>query len=126
MFMTKLLLAEGDEFSRDMLARRLTYRGYEVITAGNGRGVLAAAREHRPDLILMDLDMPIMDGHAALRSLKNDPRTFHIPVIALAARVSLDEVRQAATDGCRGCEAKPVVLRRLVERIEEVLRARAE
>lgn len=119
--MRKLLLAEDDEFSRDMLARRLAHRGYEVITAGNGR-VALAAREHRPDLILLDLDMPVINGRAALRSLKNDPRTFRIPVIALAARASMDDVRQAATEGCHGCEAKPVVLRRLLQRIDDILR----
>jgi len=119
--MAKLLLAEDDEFNRDMLARRLTHHGYEVITAGNGRLAVVAAREHRPDLILMDLDMPVMDGRAALRSLKTDVRTFRIPVIVLAAETSIEDMTQAAADGCHGCEAKPVVLRRLLQRIDEIL-----
>jgi two-component system, cell cycle response regulator DivK len=122
--MVKLLLAEDDEFSRDMLARRLSRRGYDVITAADGRAALLAAREHRPDLILMDLDMPVMDGRAALRSLQNDPRTFRIPVIALAAEVSVEDVTKAAVEGCRACEAKPVVLRRLLLRIEQALGAK--
>lgn len=120
--MTKLLLAEHDEFNRDMLARRLAHHGYEVITAANGRAALAAAREHRPDLILMDLDLPLMDGRAAMRSLQNDMHTFRIPVIALLAEASMEDVAEAAAEGCRGCEAKPVVMSRLLRRIGEILR----
>ena len=123
--MAKLLLAEDDAFSRDMLARRLTRHGYDVITAADGRAALLAAREHRPDLILMDLDMPVMNGRAALRSLKNDLRTFRIPVIALATEASVEEVSRAAVEGYHGWEAKPIVLRRLLLRIQEILGTKA-
>jgi len=122
--MTKVLLADDNEFCRDMLACRLVRHGYEVITAADSRAVLVAARGQRPDLILLDLDMPVMDSRAAVRSLKLDPRTFRIPVIALAAEASLEKVTQAAAEGCQACEAKPVVLRRLLERIEEALGAK--
>jgi len=123
--MTKLLLAEDNDFSRDILARRLARCGYAVITASNGPAALLAARAHRPDVILMDLDLPGMDGRSALRSLKNDLRTFQIPVIALAAEASVEEVTQAAAEGCHACEAKPLVLRRLRRRIADLLAGRA-
>lgn len=121
--MAKLLLAEDDEFSRDMLARRLERQGYEMIAAANGREALRAVREHPPDLILMDLDMPVMDGRTATRLLKSDPKTFKIPIIVLTAHASPEDVAEAAVAGCHGYETKPIVLRRLVERIEEALRA---
>ncbi|MGO9261007.1 MAG: response regulator [Bryobacteraceae bacterium] len=121
--MTKLLLAEDHEFSRDMLMRRLQRQGFEVTTASNGREALAAARRDRPDVILMDLDMPVMDGHAAIRALKSDPRTFRIPIIVVSAQASPENVAEAMASGCQAFEAKPVVLRRLLDRIEETLAA---
>jgi two-component system cell cycle response regulator DivK len=119
--MPKILLAEDDEFSRDMLTRRLERQGYEVVTAADGREALLAARQSRPDLILMDLDMPVLDGHAAMRSLKTDPRTARIPIIVLTAHASPQSVAEAVEAGCYSYEAKPVVVRRLVERIQEAL-----
>ncbi|HTX36241.1 MAG TPA: response regulator [Bryobacteraceae bacterium] len=121
--MIKLLLAEDNEFSRDMLMRRLQRQGFEVITAANGREALAAVRRDHPDLILMDLDMPVMDGYAAMRALKNDPRTFRIPIIVVSAHASPEDVAEALASGCQAFEAKPVVLRRLLDRIEETLAA---
>ena len=123
--MPKLLLAEDDEFSRDMLVRRLERQGFEMITAADGREALLAARQHRPDLILMDLDMPVMDGHAAMEALRSDPRTFRIPIIVLTAHASPDDVARALQAGCQAYETKPIALRRLVERIGEVLTPRA-
>jgi len=117
----KLLLAEDDEFSRDMLVRRLERQGYEMIAAADGREALLAARQHRPDLIIMDLDMPILDGRGAMRALKSDPHTFKIPIIVLTAHAEPDDVAEAVSHGCAGYETKPIVLRRLVERIQSVL-----
>jgi len=119
--MAKLLVAEDDEFSRDMLVRRLQRQGYEVISAADGREALNAARTHRPDLILMDLDMPVMDGRQAMSALRNDPRTFKTPIIVLTAHASPQDVAAAVDAGCRSYETKPIVIRRLVERIEEAL-----
>jgi len=119
--MPKLLLADGDEFNRGMLSRRLVNSGHEVITAADGRAALVAAREYHPDLILMHLDLPVMDGRAAMRCLRNDPRTFRIPVIALSATASLEEVTQAAAAGFQACASTPVMLHRLLERIHELL-----
>jgi CheY-like chemotaxis protein len=121
--MSKLLLVEDDEFSRDMLARRLERQGFEMVVAADGREGLQAARQHRPDLIVMDLDMPVMDGHSAIRALKSDPRTFKIPVIVLSAHSSPEDVHQALASGCRSFETKPIVLKRLLERIGEILKA---
>jgi two-component system cell cycle response regulator DivK len=119
--MAKLLVVEDDEFSRDMLVRRLVRQGFEVISAPDGREGLNEARQHRPDLILMDLDMPVMDGRAAMRALRNDPRTFKIPIIVLTAHASPGDVAAAIESGCDSYETKPIVLKKLVERIEEVL-----
>jgi len=119
--MKKVLVVEDDEFSRDMLTRRLQRSGFEILAAADGREGLLAARQHRPDVILMDLDMPVMDGRSAIRSLRNDPRTYKIPIIVLSAHASPEDVTTAADQGCEAYEAKPVVFRRLLERIAEVL-----
>jgi CheY-like chemotaxis protein len=123
--MPKILLAEDNEFSRDLLRRRLEKAGYEIITAIDGKEAVHAARQHRPDLIIMDLDMPVMDGRAAIRAVRNDPRTFRTPIIVLTAHAEPDEVMKAVADGCNAYETKPIVLKRLLERIEEVLGATA-
>ena len=119
--MSKLLLAEDDEFSRDMLVRRLERQGFEMIAAADGREALLAARQHHPDLILMDLDMPVLDGHGAMQALRSDPRTFSIPIIVLTAHASPDDVARALSTGCQAYETKPIVLRRLLDRIAEIL-----
>ena len=119
--MPKLLLAEDDEFSRDMLVRRLERQGFAVVAAADGREAVLAARQHRPDLILMDLDMPVLDGRGAIAALKSDPRTFKIPVIVLTAHASAEHVAEAVAAGCQAYETKPIVLRRLLERIGEFL-----
>ncbi len=117
--MTKVLLAEDDDFSRDMLTRRLQKAGYEMVTATDGREAIAAALQHRPDVILLDLDMPVMDGRTAMRLLTTDVRTFRIPVIVLTAHTGQADVARALEEGCFAYEAKPIVLKRLLERIEE-------
>lgn len=123
--MSKVLLAEDDEFSRDILVRRLARNGFETLAVSDGREAVRSARLHRPDVILMDLDMPVLDGLAAIRQLQSDPRTFRIPIIVLTAHTTPQEVADAAVAGCQAYEAKPVIFRRLLERIEEVLRASA-
>jgi CheY-like chemotaxis protein len=119
--MPKLLLAEDDEFSRDMLVRRLERHGFVMVAAADGREAILAARQHRPDLILMDLDMPVLDGRGAIAALKSDPRTFKIPVIVLTAHASPENVAEAVAAGCQAFETKPIVLRRLLQRIAEFL-----
>jgi len=117
----KLLLAEDDVFSRDMLVRRLERKGFEMIAAADGREAVLAARQHHPDLIIMDLDMPVLDGRGAMRALKSDPHTFKIPIIVLAAHADPEDVVEAAAHDCAAFETKPIVLRRLLRRIREVL-----
>ena len=119
--MPKLLLADDNAFSRGLLVRRLQLHGFEMLAASDGREALQIARSQRPDLILMDLEMPLMDGRAAIRALRNDPRTFQIPIIVLTAHASTEEVSAAVEAGCRAYETKPIGIRRLLERIEEVL-----
>lgn len=123
--MAKILLAEDDEFSRDMLMRRLERHGFAVICASDGREALNAARSQKPDLILIDLDMPVMNGRAAMSALRSDPRTFRIPIVVLTAHASPEDVAVAIEAGCQSYETKPIVIRRLVERIEEVLGGKA-
>jgi len=119
--MPKLLLAEDDEFSREMLMLRLEKAGYEMIAVCNGKEALLSARQYRPDLILMDLGMPVMDGCSAIRALRSDPHTFRIPILVLTAYATPDRVADAVEAGCDAYEIKPIVLRRLTERIEELL-----
>jgi len=104
-----------------MLVRRLERHGFEMIAAADGREALLAARQHRPDLILMDLDMPVLDGRGAMRALASDPRTFKIPIIVLTAHAEPEAVAEAAANGCVAYETKPIALRRLLDRIQEVL-----
>jgi CheY-like chemotaxis protein len=124
--MSKLLVAEANEFSRDMLVRRLQRSGYDVIAASDGREALHTARLERPDVILMDLDLPVMDGHEVIRALVNDPRSFRIPVIVVSANASPEDVSKALDAGCKGYETKPVVFRRLLEQIERALAESAQ
>ena len=121
--MFKVLLAEDNDFSRDLLTRRLENAGYQVIGVSNGKEALLAARQYRPDLILRDLEMPVMDGRAAIRALKVDPHTFRIPIIVVTSHTAPETVAEAVSAGCQGFEGKPVILRRLLERIQETLHA---
>jgi two-component system, cell cycle response regulator DivK len=119
--MRRILLVEDNEINRDMLARRLRRRGFEVSIAGDGREGIALTRELQPNLILMDMSLPVQDGWSATRVLKEDPNTSHIPVVALTAHsIFYDEarVRQA---GCDAYETKPVELEKLLETIERLI-----
>jgi two-component system cell cycle response regulator DivK len=108
-----VLLVEDDEMSRDVLARRLVRMGYVVITAVNGREAVESARSEPPNLILMDMCMPEMDGIEATKQLKADERTAHIPIVALTALNTAVDVRRAIQAGCDSYETKPVNLTRL-------------
>ncbi len=98
--MSKILLVEDNEMNRDMLSRRLMRRGYEVVIAVDGEGGLALAAKESPDLILMDMSLPILDGWEASRRLKADPTTRHIPVIALTAHAMSSDRDKALEAGC--------------------------
>lgn len=117
----KILLVEENEINRDMLARRLTRRGYELSFAMDGAAAIEAVRTDPPLLILMDLSMPIMDGWEATRRLKADPRTRSIPIIALTAHAMASDRKRALEAGCDDFDTKPVKLQRLLEKIEAFL-----
>ena len=122
--MTRLLVIEDNEMNRDMLSRRLTRRGYDVLVACDGVEGVEAARIHLPDLILMDLSLPEMDGWTATRILKSDSNTRHIPVIALTAHAMESDREKAFSAGCNAFDTKPVEIARLVEIMNRLLQGR--
>ena len=121
--MTKILYVEDNEDNIYMLTRRLTRKGFDIITAGDGKEGIARAKAEEPALILMDLSLPVMDGWTATRALKADETTRHIPVIALSAH-AMDEHRdQAMEAGCDDYDTKPVDIARLLSKIEALIGA---
>jgi len=119
--MPRILLVEDNDMNRDMLGRRLLRRGYEVVFAADGREGVRQAVAEKPDLILMDLSLPVMDGWQATRLLKADPATSAIPVIALTAHAMARDRESALAAGCDEFETKPVELECLIERMEGLL-----
>jgi CheY-like chemotaxis protein len=115
---TKILLVEDDEMNRDMLSRRLVKRGYDVEIAIDGEQGVAMARGGRPDLILMDMSLPGMDGWTATRQLKASPDTAEIPIIVLTAHAMSGDREKAFEAGCDDFDTKPVELSRLLGKIE--------
>ena len=116
--MIKILLVEDNEMNRDMLSRRLTRRGFQVEIAVDGGQGLEMARSLNPDLILMDMSLPVIDGWEATRQLKAGPATCGIPVIALTAHAMAGDQEQARAAGCDDYDTKPVELPRLLGKIE--------
>jgi two-component system, cell cycle response regulator DivK len=119
--MAKILLVEDNEDNRDMLSRRLMRRGYEVPIAVDGQAGVEMARTERPDLILMDMSLPIMSGSEATQQIKADPVTASIPVIALTAHAMAGDREKALEAGCDDYDTKPVELERLLAKIESLL-----
>lgn len=120
--MPKILYIEDDEMNRDMLSRRLERRGYQVISAPNGEEGVAIAQSEAPDLILMDLSLPVMNGWEAARRLKGDHQTRSIPVIALTAHAMEGDMQKAIESGCDDYDSKPIDLPQLLVKIETLLR----
>ena len=119
--MTKILLVEDNEMNRDMLARRLEKKGYQVVVAVDGKAGLAMGQVETPDLILMDMSLPIIDGWEATRQLKSLPQTRAIPIIALTAHAMSADRTKAIEAGCDDYDTKPVDLTRLLGKIESLL-----
>lgn len=119
--MAKILLVEDNEANRDMLSRRLARQGFDVSIAVDGGEGVASARQNLPDLILMDMSLPVMNGWEATRALKGDPTTAHIPVIALTAHAMAGDREQALSAGCDDYDTKPVELPRLLDKIKGLL-----
>jgi CheY-like chemotaxis protein len=119
--MPTILLVEDNEMNRDMLSRRLQRRGYTVEIAVDGQEGVSLAHSKRPDLILMDMSLPILDGWEATRQLKNHPETQHIPIIALTAHAMSGDREKAMAVGCDDYDTKPIELRRLLDKIKTFL-----
>jgi CheY-like chemotaxis protein len=119
--MPKILLVEDNDMNRDMLSRRLVRNGFEVVMAVDGSQGVAMAASERPDLILMDLSLPVIDGWEATRRVKAEAATSAIPVIALTAHALVEDREKAKAAGCDDFDTKPVELPRLLEKINRLL-----
>ncbi len=119
--MAKILLVEDNEMNRDMLSRRLRRRGFNVVLAVDGPSGVKMAQTEAPDLVLMDMSLPVVDGWEATRRLKTEAATKHIPVIALTAHAMSGDREKALEAGCDDYDTKPVELPRLLEKIEALL-----
>jgi two-component system, cell cycle response regulator DivK len=115
--MVKILLVEDNEMNRDMLSRRLERKGYEVIMALDGSQGVSMTISERPDLVLMDMSLPIMDGWEATKTLKANPDTRSIPIIALTAHAMSGDREKALQAGCDDYDTKPIELNRLIDKI---------
>jgi two-component system, cell cycle response regulator DivK len=121
--MAKILIVEDNEMNRDMLSRRLIRRGYEVVMAIDGEQGITTAKAEGPDLILMDMSLPVIDGWEATRQLKAEPQTRGIPVIGLTAHAMAGDREKVIDAGCDDYDTKPVELPRLLQKIEALLDA---
>jgi len=121
--MPKILLVEDNEMNRDMLSRRLARRSFSVIIAVDGQQGVELAQSEKPDLILMDMSLPILDGWSATRAIKDNPVTANIPVIALTAHAMSGDRQKALAAGCDDYDTKPVELPRLLEKMSALLDA---
>ena len=119
--MHKILLVEDNEMNRDMLARRLQKRGYDLLVAVDGILAVEMTQKEKPDLVLMDMSLPGMDGWEASRRLKADPATAKIPIIALTAHAMAEDREKALAAGCNEFETKPVDLTSLLAKMEALL-----
>ena len=124
--MTTILIIEDNEMNRDMLSRCLERKGYKVLIAVDGEKGLEVARANTPDLILMDMSLPVVDGWEATRRLKADERLKHTPVVALTAHAMANDRNKALEAGCDDYDTKPIELARLLGKIEALLAAALE
>jgi len=123
--MSRILIVEDNEMNRDMLSRRLQRRGYDIIFAVDGEAGVQTATAELPDLILMDMGLPVIDGWEATRRLKQSHTTRHIPIVALSAHAMSGDRALALEAGCDDYDTKPVDLARLLDKIEALLNRRA-
>jgi two-component system cell cycle response regulator DivK len=120
--MAKILLVEDNEMNRDMLSRRLIRKGFDVVMAVDGEQAVALARSELPDLILMDMSLPVVDGWEATRRVKAADATSKIPIIALTAHAMSGDREKTLKAGCDDYDTKPIEMPRLLEKIETLLR----
>jgi two-component system cell cycle response regulator DivK len=119
--MSKILLVEDNEMNRDMLSRRLRRKGYEVVIAIDGEEGIAMAQSEEPDLILMDIGLPVIDGWEATRRLKASPEMQSIPIIALTAHAMAGDRTKSLEVGCDDYDSKPIEFQRLLGKIQALL-----
>jgi len=120
--MARILVVDDDEMNRDMLSRRLERKGFQILLAVNGREAVNKTQAENPDLILMDLSMPVLDGYEATRILKADPATQKIPIIGLSAHAMVGDREKALQAGCDDYDTKPVELPRLLSKLDQYLK----
>jgi two-component system, cell cycle response regulator DivK len=120
----KLLLVEDNEMNRDMLSRRLMRNGYDIVMAVDGQQAVNMAASENPDLILMDMSLPIIDGWEATRQVKSNAGTRRIPIIALTAHAMAEDKDKAMAAGCDDFDTKPVDIQRLLGKIQALLKTR--
>ncbi len=119
--MPRILLVEDNELNRDMLSRRLTRRGYEILIAVDGKQGVEMAEAEQPELILMDMSLPVLDGWEATRAIRAKDSTKSIPVIALTANAMAGDREKALDAGCDDYDTKPVDLERLLGKMQAAL-----
>ncbi len=119
--MPKILLVEDNEMNRDMLCRRLNRRGFDVVAAEDGEKGVEMARSENPDVILMDMSLPVIDGWEATRRIKAADETRQIPIIALTAHAMAGDKEKTLAAGCDDYDTKPIELSRLLEKISAIL-----
>lgn len=119
--MARILLVEDNELNRDMLSRRLQRRGFELLLAVDGQQGLDICRAQRPDLVLLDMSLPVKDGWQVASEMKADPALSGIPIVALTAHAMADDRQRALAAGCDDYDTKPVELPRLLDKIAALL-----
>ena len=124
--MARILLVEDNEMNRDMLSRRLERKGHTITVAVDGQEGITKAKAEKPEVILMDMSLPVVDGWEATRQLKAAPETQSIPIIALTAHAMADDEKRAREAGCDDFDTKPIDLPRLLGKIEAQLQGRAK
>lgn len=117
----KILIVEDNELNRDMLTRRLQRHGFDIIAAEDGEVGIHLAHAEKPDLILMDMSLPVIDGWQATKNLKNDAETKTIPIIALTAHAMMGDREKALDAGCDDYDTKPIDIERLLAKIEKLI-----
>ncbi len=120
--MAKILLVEDNEFNRDMLSRRLERKGFDLVIAKDGSEGIAISTNEIPDLILMDMSLPVLDGWEATKRIKAAAKTAHIPIIALTAHAMSGDREKALEAGCDDYDTKPIDLPRLIDKITALIR----
>lgn len=121
--MVKILLVEDNELNRDMLSRRLTKRGFEIVMAFDGQQGIEMVKSEKPDIILMDLNMPVLNGWEAIKILKGDEALKHIPIIAITAHAMSEDREKTLALGCNGYETKPIDIDKLVGLINNLVKS---